>query len=175
MRPLAHIVVGFAVLVVVGATWSALFGQTRIMPDALAVIALYLGLTSRGQLAGAMVAAVGVGYLADILAGTPAGLYTSVAAVICFAAHVAQGRLVIGGRVAAIIASAAAALAAALLVLALARAVPGQVHPALDAAGLFGSAAVTGLVGPFVLALHRRLDRRLIRNQRRRAGLGGVA
>lgn len=174
MRPLAHIALGFAVLVAVGATWSTLFGQARVMPDVVAVIALYLGLTSRGQLAGAMVAAVGVGYLADILAGTPTGLYALVAAVVCFVAHVAQGRLVIGGRVAAVITSAAAALAAGLLVLALARAVAAQVPPALAAVPLLGSAAVTGLVGPFILALHRRLDRRLIRNQRRRTGIGGI-
>lgn len=168
-RAAAHIGLGFVILIVVGAGWSALFGEVRVMPNAVAVIALYLGLTWRGRLAPAMAAAAGIGYLADVLAGTPAGLLTLVACLICAAAHVVQGRLVIRGKIAAIAASAAAALVAGLLVVGLARlGAVSQAPLPVDLVLLVEIAAVTALFGPLILTLHRRLDSRLLRTRRER-------
>lgn len=159
MRPVGHVALGFAALIAVGAAWPIIAGAGAARPDVLAVAALYLGLTARDGLAGSVAAAAALGYLADVLAGTPTGLLTFSSAAVCFASHVAQQRLVVRGRVAVITACAAASIAMSLLIAGLGGI--GHAAVGVDVAAVLIMALLTATLGGLVFWLHRRLDVRL--------------
>jgi rod shape-determining protein MreD len=162
MRPASHVALGFFALIAIGAAWPIIAGNDAARPDVIAVAALYLGLTARDDLATSVGAALVLGYLADVLAGTPTGLLAFSSAAICFASHLAQQRLVVRGRLAVVIACAGAAVAMTLLVAALTRAAGiGRVAAGVDIVGLLAVAALTATLGALVFWLHRRVDARL--------------
>lgn len=166
MRFVAHAALGFVALVITGAAWPIIAGDTLARPDVVAVSALYLGLRARDQLGPAIASAAAVGYVADVLAGTPIGLLMFSASAICAGSHIAQGRLVVRGRRALVIACGAGSIAMSLLVVALSRAV-GVGHHALplDPLVIAISAVLTATLGAVLFLLHRRLDARLTRRR----------
>ena len=176
MRLVFHFLFGFVTLIVIGAAWTSAVGTSRVAPVPIVVIALYLGLTSRGHLASAVAAAIAVGYCGDVLSGTPQGLFALGAALTAIVGHIAQGRFVLRGH---ILSAAVVTVAAALFLwvtAALSRAVGIDTGASLPAQLVAASAALTAVVGPVQLALHRRIDARLARTQRERdATLEGVA
>jgi rod shape-determining protein MreD len=162
VRTAGHVGLGFLALIAVGAGWPIIAGDTAARPDVIAVAALYLGLTARDDLAASVAAAAVLGYLADVLAGTPTGLLTFASAAVCFASHLTQQRLVVRGRVAVIVACAVASIAMSLLIAGLSRAGGvGNVAVGLDLWAVLAMAALTATLGALVFWLHRRLDARL--------------
>ncbi|GAB4562997.1 MAG: hypothetical protein Tsb0020_11780 [Haliangiales bacterium] len=192
MRVAAQVLLAYALMLVCGAIWhriaDALEPVLRLhhaIPDLVALSSVYLGLTARQQLAPATCGAVIIGYLGDLLLGTPRGTQALVAGVVCLLGHVIHRRLIVRGLLRTAILGAFAGLAAGLLGM-LTRAYAGHLPTALAeplvAAGtapapgslmeqlgvLVWAALLTGLAGPVVFRLCRRLDARFARTQRER-------
>jgi rod shape-determining protein MreD len=168
MRLAAQVFAAYALLLIVGALWR-LGPFERAIPDLVALFAIYLGLSARVRVAPAMLAAVLMGYLADLIMGAPAGLLAVDAGLICLIGHFVQGRLIVRGRIFTMVFSAAVGLASGLILFAL-RAWFGRWSGALGSElwTLFLSVLATGLVGPLVFGLCRRVDGRFARTQRER-------
>ncbi len=169
MRTAALVLIGYAVMLVLGVVWSLLpLGPLReAPPDVAALTAGYLGLTARRGVAGAVAGAVVAGYLADLLAGTPPGLLALVAGLTCVLGHLVQRRILVRGW--AVVGFAAALGATAALLALMVRVVGGQPIGGLrEPAMLVMLAATTGLFGPLLLRLYRRVDAGFARTQRER-------
>jgi rod shape-determining protein MreD len=130
------------------------------VPLALALpIVVYLGLHA-GNVEGA-VAAAGVGYVLDLMAGGPKGLLTSLAVALFLFSRVTVAALSIHGRLGfALLSGTGTFLYGAAVLL-----VTGAVAPAADSAPglqLFGrvllEATATGFAAPLVFILLRRVE-----------------
>lgn len=167
MRNAAHIGAAYLIILVLGAVWRLFPVQS--MPDIVALVAAYLGLTAREQLAPAMFGAVILGYLADLLGGTPKGLMALTAAVVCVVGHVVHRRILVRGLGATMTFAFFTGLAAGVFVLII-RAFYGYMPAGLwaDLGVLFGSALLTGLAGPVMFRISRALDTRFARTLRER-------
>jgi cell shape-determining protein MreD len=175
MRTGVLIVVAYAVLLVVGAVWRWT-PLPRAMPDLAALFAVYLGLTARAQLAPSMLAAVVIGYLADLLMGTPRGALALDAAIVCLFAYVAHSRLLVRGLLFTVVFAALAGLVSGCVLIAIRTYLgigPGGVVDELVM--LAQTAALSGIAGPLVFRLCRAVDVRFARTQRERlAALEGL-
>jgi rod shape-determining protein MreD len=175
MRLAAQVFLAYFLLLVVGALWR-LGPFERAIPDLVALCAIYLGLAARDRLAPSMLAAVVMGYLADLLMGAPRGMLAASAALVCLLGHLVQGRLIVRGLLFTAAFSAVVGLISGLLLLGL-RAWVGHLSGALgsELVTVLLSALFTGLVGPLVFRLCRRVDARFARTQRERdAALEGL-
>ena len=175
MRLAAQVFMAYFLILVVGALWR-LGPFERAIPDLVALSAIYLGLSAREKVAPAMLAAVVMGYLADLLVGAPRGLLTFDAGLLCLVGHFVQGRLIVRGRIFTMAFSALVGLASGLILLGL-RVWLGRFSGALGSElwTLLLSALATGLAGPLVFRLCRRVDGRFARTQRERdAALEGL-
>jgi len=76
VRLAAQVFAAYALLLIVGALWR-LGPFERAVPDLVALFAIYLGLAARERIAPAMLAAVVMGYLADLIMGVPGGLLST--------------------------------------------------------------------------------------------------
>lgn len=184
MRVTAQVFLAYGMLLVCGALWRLLPVETA-MPNIVALSAVYLGLTARPVMVGPMflrvappaLGAVILGYLGDLLMGTPKGLLAFTAGVVCVVGHLVHSALIVRGRLFTIVFSAVTGLVAGLIVL-LIRAGAGLVSGGamIELWMLVSSALVTGLVGPLVFSLCRRVDARFARTHRERdATLGGIS
>ena len=167
MRHAAQVGAAYLAILVLGAVWRLVPVQS--MPDVVALVAAYLGLTARERLAPAMLAAVTLGYLADLLGGTPIGLIALTAGVICVAGHLVHRRILVRGIGATVTFAFFTGLVAGFFVLMI-RAFYGYMPAGLwaDMGVLFGSAVLTGLAGPFVFRGCRSVDIRFARTFRER-------
>lgn len=175
MRTAAQIGIAYGIMLVFGAIWR-LGPLPRAMPDAVALFAVYLGLTARVQVAPSVLGAIVIGYLADLLLGTPRGVLALDAGLLCLIAHLVHRRLLVRGWMFTAGFTAITAVVSGMIVMAL-RAYLG-IGP-----GAFGeemlllaaTAGLTGLVGPLVFRLCRSVDARFARTQRdRMAALEGL-
>ncbi|RMH36270.1 MAG: hypothetical protein D6689_22815 [Deltaproteobacteria bacterium] len=168
MRIAAQVMIGYAVVLVLGVVWRFI-PVDRAMPDAVALFAAYLGLTARQRLAPSVLGAVVLGYLADLLLGTPRGMWSADAGALCLAAHVVHRRLIVRGWLVTAAFTALAAVASAALLIALRAAVGVGPAPLADElAVLAASAALTGVCGPAAFRLCRAVDAAFARTQRER-------
>jgi len=183
MRTAAHVLVGYALLLVTGAVWRHL-PLHYAAPDLLALVALYLGLTARPVIVGnlalrmspAALGAIILGYLADLLSGSPRGTLALAAGLVCVAGQLIHRHLLVRGRLATMALAFFAGLFSGLVVL-LVRAWGGRLGlgAGREAGILFACALLTGLVGPLVFRLCRAIDARFARTARERdAALGGI-
>src|SRR5690606_7307788 len=156
----------YGLLLVVGAIWH-LTPLGDAVPDVVALAAVYLGLTARRQLAPAMCGAVVLGYLADLVVGSPPGLLSLTAGVVCAGGHLVQGGLLVRGRRCTAAFSLGAAVFAGLFVIA-ARSATGLLHGSVagELRGLAAGALVTAIAGPLLFRFFRLVDARFARTQR---------
>jgi rod shape-determining protein MreD len=168
VRLAAQVFLAYFLFLVVGALWR-LTPFERAIPDLVALFAVYLGLGTRDRLAPSMLAAVVMGYLADLLMGAPRGMFAATAAFLCLLGHLVQGRLIVRGRLFTIVFAAVVGLVSGLFGLAL-RAWLDRVSGGFgfEVTTLLLSALFTGLVGPLVFRMCRRTDGRFARTQRER-------
>ena len=175
MRIAAQIGASFLLLLLLGAVWR-LFPLSVLAPDFVSLVAAYLGLTARNRLAPSMAGAITIGYLADLLYGTPVGLMALTAGLVCGVCHLIQGRLLVRGWIFTAVFSALTAFAAGLFVLAIRATF--SLLPLGFAQGIgavFMAALATGLLGPLVFRGCRQVDARFARTPRERdAAAGGV-
>jgi hypothetical protein len=157
VKPLAHVV--FALLV--AALQVALlrwFGGGAVPVLLLAACVVHQGLHG-GNVDGS-IASAGIGYVLDLVAGTPKGLMTFLAVVAFVLARGVSGAVDVKGRAAFGLLSGGAALLLSLGALLLTRYTStDEVAPRLTLVPrVFAEAIVTGLVAPVLLPVLRRLD-----------------
>ena len=166
---------GYFMVLVMGVVWR-LGPLDRAIPDVVALIAIYLGLAARERVAPSVLAAVVIGYLADLLLGGPLGLLSTGAGVMCLVGHFVQGRLIVRGLVFTAGFAVVVGLVSGLVLLAL-RGFHGLVGAGAGSqlVTILLSALTTGVAGPIVFRLCRQVDARFARTQRERdAALEGL-
>lgn len=167
MRIAAQVLLSYGLILLLGCLWHYLPLDVAV-PEVAALGALYLGLTARQRLAPATLGAVIIGYLSDLLLGTPRGSQALVAGVLCILGHLIHRRLLLRGRVVTMLLAAFTGLAAGLLGTPI-RWFAGHLPGGGDALGAMVQAAlVTGLVGPLVFHSCRAVDARFARTHRER-------
>jgi rod shape-determining protein MreD len=168
MRLVAQVFLAYFMVLVVAALWRFL-PLDRAIPDLVALSAVYLGLAARERVAPSMLAAVVMGYLADLVLGTPVGMLSTSAGVMCLLGHLVQGRLIVRGRLVTAAFALVIGLVSGAVLIAL-RAWSGLLSAsfASEVTTALLSAVMTALVGPLVFRLCRKMDARFARTRRER-------
>jgi cell shape-determining protein MreD len=172
------VLVAYVMCVVVAAFWRllpALVGDA--VPDLGAMTAAYLGLTARGGTARSVGGSVVLGYLIDLVSGTPPGLAALVLGLTCLVARTTQRRILVRGTGLTIAFSAFVALVASVLALII-RAVYGVPVASLGLELTHAAlvAMATAVCGPMIWRVFRRIDAAFARTHRERdAALEGLA
>lgn len=178
MRTATLVIVAYLACVVVAAFWRLL--PTSLVrdavPDLAALTAAYLGLTARRAVAPAVGGSVVLGYLVDLISGTPPGLTALVGALTCLVARATQRRILVRGAAITMAFSAFVALVAGVVAL-LVRAFYGVPMPAfvVELQHIAIVTISTALTGPLVWRMFRRIDAAFARTHRERdAALEGL-
>jgi hypothetical protein len=171
MRNVSLALLGYVLCVLIGPLWRITPFEV-VTPQIALIVAVYLGITARGGLAGATATAAMVGYFADLLGGSPIGLYAFVAGLTCVFARVVTLRLIVRGGVFVLGLCAALAFVGSLLAMAL-RAYHGAALGRFfdEALVSLGSAIVSGALAAPVFRMCRMVDGRFARTEREREGL----
>ncbi len=178
MRTASLVLVAYFSCVIVGAVWRLMpWAIHDAVPDLGALTAAYLGLTARRNVTPAVGGSVLLGYLVDLISGSPPGLMALVLGLTCVIARAIQQRIYVRGTTMTIAFSAFVALVAGLVAII----VRGVYHVsiasmAVELRNLALVAVATGAVGPVVWRMFRRIDAAYARTARERdAALEGLA
>jgi len=167
MRVAAQVLLAYGLILLFGCSWHYLPLDLAV-PDVAALSAIYLGLTARQLLAPATAGAVIIGYLSDLLLGTPRGSQALIAGILCLLGHLIHRRLLLRGRMVTMLLAAFTGLAAGLLGTPV-RWFAGHLPDGGDLIGaLLQASLVTGLMGPLVFRSCRAVDARFARTHRER-------
>jgi rod shape-determining protein MreD len=170
MRVIAHMTAAFLLVVFFGAAWRVTPFDV-VTPDVALLVALYLGASVRGQAWEVTVAALCIGYLADVVGGAPRGLSAFVLGASCLLARLVTARLLLRGTLFTVSFCLSFALTAAALTIGL-RAIFGSLgRLAVEIPAALGSALVTALLAPLVFRFCRGIDARFARTAREREAL----
>ena len=179
MRTGTIVLAAYLLCVVVATVWMRL--PTSIIRDAVpdvgALTAAYLGLTARGNVAPAVGGSVVLGYLVDLISGTPPGLAALVLGLTCLIARAAQQRILVRGTAMTMGFSAFVALLVGLVSL-ITRAIYGVPRPSavVDLQHIALVTLATAITGPLVWKMFKRIDAAFARTHRERdAALEGLA
>jgi len=178
MRTATIVLVAYALSILVSSVWRMVPADLAqvIVPDVVALTAAYLGLTAREWLSRGVAGAVVLGYLGDLISGSPPGLLALVAGVMAMIAHGIHRRVLVRGFAMTLGFSIFVGAVAGLLVLAVRVAVGlplGQ--GGTELARVAGVALATGVIGAPTLRLYRRIDAGFARTHRERdAALEGL-
>jgi rod shape-determining protein MreD len=177
MRTATLVLVAYLLCVVVAAIWRLVPWIRDAIPDLGALTAAYLGLTARRRVSPAVAGAIILGYLIDLISGTPPGLVALVLALTTLIARTVQQRILVRGAAISIAFSAFVALVAS--VLSVVVRIVYQMPVAAFAVELQHVALVTiatAMAGPLVWWMFRRIDAAFARTHRERdAALEGLA
>jgi len=166
VRTATIVLVAYFSCVILGSVWRLIPWIHDAVPDLGALTAAYLGLTARRNIAPAVGGSVMLGYLVDLISGAPPGLIALVLGLTCVIARAVQQRI-----------SAFVALVAGIL----AMFVRGIYHVpsaaiTLELRHLAVVVVATGVIGPIVWRIFRRIDAAYARTHRERdAALEGLA
>jgi rod shape-determining protein MreD len=179
MRTATLVIVAYLLCVVVATVWLRLPTSLirESVPDVGALTAAYLGLTARGNVAGSVGSSVVLGYLIDLISGTPPGLAAVVLGLTCVIARAAQQRILVRGTAMTMGFSAFVALISGVVSL-VTRMVFGVPRPSvmIDLQHLALVVLATAITGSLVWKLFRRIDAAFARTHRERdAALEGLA
>jgi rod shape-determining protein MreD len=179
VRTATIVLVAYFLCVIVAAVWRFMPGFTRdAVPAIGALTAAYLGHTTRPHMLPVTAGVAILGYLIDVISGTPAGMTALVLGMTSDVARRTQRRLFVRGTSMMIGFSAFVSIIASLSQL-LIRALSniskiGSVSLELQQIALVAFA--TALTGPLVWRLYRRIDAAYARTHRERdAALEGLA
>ena len=177
MRTATVVLAAYCLCVVVAALWRLAPWVGDAIPDLGALTAAYLGLTARRQIAPAIGGAIVLGYLIDLISGSPPGLIALVLGLTTLVARAVQQRILVRGAVISIAFSSFVAVFAgvtAYLVRALYQ-VPTAAF-GLELRHLIGVTIATAVFGSLVWRMFRRIDAAFARTHRERdAALEGLA
>jgi rod shape-determining protein MreD len=133
------------------------------------LVVLHVGLSAKWTWSSAAVVAFATGYLFDLVSGAPQGVHAFVFVLMSLFARALSTRVAVQG----IVLAAATSFVASLLASALIVIVRAQVAPEGGYGGLRQApveALLTGIMGPLVLGLFRRIDGK-VDSARSRVGL----
>jgi rod shape-determining protein MreD len=177
VRTATLVLVAYGLCVIVAAMWRLLPGDVRdAIPDLGALTAAYLGLTARRTIAPAVGGTIALGYLVDLISGSPVGLEAFVLALTGLVARAVQQRIYVRGTAMTVAFSGFVAIVASTLGLAV-RAVYGMPHApmTIELHHLALVAIATALFGPLLWRVFRRIDAAYARTHRDRdAALEGI-
>jgi len=177
VRTATIVLVAYVLCVIVASVWRYMPGFVHDAIPALgALTAAYLGHTTRPHRVPATAGAVVLGYLQDVISGTPPGLSSLVLAITADIARSTQQRIFVRGMAMTIGYSAFIALFASLakIVVSVLFGIP-RPPVGLELQQVAMIALATALVGPFVWRLFRRIDAAYARTHRERdAALEGL-
>lgn len=168
MRSLLTLVVAY-LLLILQSTVSELAPVRMAAPSLGLLVVLYVGISPKWTMSSASIVALCTGYLLDLVSGAPQGVHALVFILIAVAGRALSTRVVVQG----VVLSAATAFVASLLGAVLVVMVRAQVAPEGGYGGLREApleALLTGLCGPVVLGLLRKIDGKL-ESARVRVGL----
>ena len=170
MRTATIVLVAYVLALVVAAMWRFMPGFTRdAVPAIGALTAAYLGHTTRPYRVPAIAGGVVLGYLIDIVSGTPAGMSSLVLAMTADLGRATQQRIFVRGAAMTIGYSAFIAVFASFgrVLVSVLFHIP---HPrlGLELQQMALIAVATALVGPLVWRLFRRIDAAYARTHRER-------
>lgn len=178
MRTATIVFAAYLLCLIVAVVWRYMPGFLHdAIPAVGALTAAYLGHTTRPYRVPATAGAVALGYLVDVISGTPAGMSSLVLAATAEIGRATQQRIFVRGAAMtigycgfiAVVASVARILVS--VIWSMPR--PGV---ALELQQMVLTALVTALVGPLVWRLFRRVDASFARTHRERdARLEGLA
>lgn len=159
MRSLMTLVVAY-LLLILQSTVLELAPVRMASPSLGLLVVLYVGLSPRWTVSAASIVALCTGYLLDLVSGAPQGVHALVFILMAVAARALSTRVAVQGLVLGAATSFVAALvSAALVVMVRAQVAPDSGYGGLRQAPL--EALLTGLCGPPVLGLLRRIDGKL--------------
>jgi rod shape-determining protein MreD len=178
MRTATIVLVAYVLCLIVATVWRYLPGLvTDAVPAVGALTAAYLGHTSRPFRAPATAGAVVLGYLIDVISGTPIGLTALVLAITTAVARTAQQRIFVRGTAMTIGFSGFIAVVTSLIAIVVS-AIAGLPRPTAfgtELGHIVLVAVTTALAGPLVWKLFRRIDAAFARTHRdREAVLEGL-
>lgn len=179
MRTATLVLVAYIACVIVGAAWRLVpIGFLRdAVPDIGALTAAYLGLTARRNVAPAVGGSVVLGYLVDIISGTPAGLAALVLGLASLITRSVQQRILVRGFALTMAFSGFVAIIARTLAL-FVRGIYGMGGASFltELKHIALCALATAIIGPLVWKAFRRIDAAFARTHRERdAALEGLA
>ncbi len=166
MRVAAQVFVAYLVILILGVVWQFV-PASQATPSVIGLISVYLGLTARQSIAPATCGAVAIGYLGDLLFGTPLGLHASVAGVACIVGHLVHRRLLVRGIGVTTGFSLFIGVLAGFVEL-IVRLYLGIAPLGAETGTLVVSAMCTAIAGPIVFRLCRAVDARFARTHRER-------
>ena len=171
MRTATLVLVGYVLCIVVSSAWRMMpdtFGGT-LVPDVIALTAAYLGLTARRYTAPAIGAAVILGYLGDLISGSPPGLIALVAGLVATIGDAVHRRILVRGLAMTFAFSVFVGAVASLLLIGI-RGLHGMAlaDATTEITRVAGVALATGALGPAVLRLYRHIDAAFARTHRDR-------
>jgi rod shape-determining protein MreD len=179
MRTATIVLAAYVMCVVTAAIWRLMPSLAHdAVPAVGALTAAYLGHTARPLRAPATAGAVVLGYLIDVVSGTPVGLTSLVLAITTVVARGTQQTIFVRGAAMTIAFSGFIALVASLAswILRVAFHVPRAHSAALELQQMALGAIATALIGPLVWRVFRRIDAAFARTHREReAALEGLA
>lgn len=162
MRIAAQVFLAYFAVLVMATVWRLVPG-TEVAPDIVAIFAAYLGLTARSRVAGAALGAAAIGYLGDLVLGTPVGLQATTASLVCVFGHLIHRRMLVRGLTLTVTFSLLIGAVAAMVSLGL-RAYFGLVGDAGVGWGvIILTVMMTGVFGPIAFVAANALDRRFVR------------
>lgn len=159
MRAAIIIVVSF-LLLILQSTMLELVSVRAAAPSLGLLVVLYLGLSPKWNISSAAIVAFCAGYLLDLVAGAPQGVYAFIFVWMALAARALSTRIAVQG----IVLSAATAFVASLLTAVLVVVVRAQLWPEAGYTGLRQApfeALLTGVCAPLVLWMLRKIDGKL--------------
>jgi len=169
MRSLLTLLVAY-ILLVLQSTVLELAPVRMAAPSLGLLVVLYVGVSGKWAISSASIVALCTGYLLDLVSGAPQGVHALVFILICIFARALSTRVAVQGIVlSAAVSFVASLLASVLVIIVRARVTPEGGYGGLKDAPL--EALLTGVAGPFVLGLLRRIDGKL-EATRARVGLG---
>ena len=158
-RHAALIVAGFLGLVLL-TPLKELVGKDVPFPDVALLVILYTAAMVKGSWAAGGAVAVFVGYLADLFAGGPKGIYSLTFGLCFFGVKLLGARLSFRGKVAQILSTGLMALVTAVAQSAMAAAA-GPYPFWMSLKRSLATVVVTALFAPVVFSLLHRLDRKM--------------
>jgi rod shape-determining protein MreD len=169
MRSLLTLFVAY-VLLVLQSTVLELAPVHVAAPSLGLLVVLYVAVSGKWTISSASIVALCTGYLLDLVSGAPQGVHALVFILMAIFARALSTRVAVQGIVlSAAVSFVASLLASVLVVIVRARVTPESGYGDLKDAPL--EALLTGVAGPFVMGLLRRIDGKL-EATRARVGLG---
>ena len=159
MRSIVTLVIAY-LLLILQSTVQELAPVRMAAPSLGLIVVLYVGLSSKWAISSASVVALCTGYLLDLVSGAPQGVHALVFVVVVVMARGLSTRVAVQGILLGAATSFVASFISAFLVVL----VRAQVSPEGGYGGLRQApleALLTGICGPVVLGLLRRIDGKL--------------